>query len=187
MIDVQRDPIERWLGELDDTAHVPQMPADLAERVRVGLQHRRRNRRAGAVLGATLLLAGAGVTLHSFRTGGGTPPNTIARAGDGAFPSDIEAELRELKELEKQAFATLDRMSEAARGEPVAAEPADPMQAVDEAVERAAQLLVYQGDRLREELNLAEQAADSYQSAIELFPSTRAAQTARERLGQIRS
>jgi hypothetical protein len=135
----------------------------------------------------TLLLAGAGISLHSRATHEGMPSNMVARGPDRQPHSDLEAELRELKAMEKQAFATLDRITEAAEAEPVDAEPVDPMQAVDNAVERAAQLLVYQGDRLREESNLAEQAADSYQSAIELFPSTRAAQTARRRLGQISS
>ena len=184
---MQRDPIERWLEQVDDSALLPQMPADLPNRVRGRLERRRRNRQAGAVLGVMLLLTGAGFSLHALRTQGGMSPNMIARTVDQPFLSDIKADLRELKELEKEALASLDLMARAAEARPVVAEPVDPMQSVDEEVERAAQLLIYQGDRLRQELNLAEQATDSYQSAIELFPSTRAAQTARQRLEQIRS
>ena len=61
----------------------------------------------------------------------------------------------------------------------------DPLDEIQEQVEKAAFITVYQADRMYNELGLPESAIESYEQAIKLFPNTRAARTARNRLADI--
>ena len=84
--------------------------------------------------------------------------------------------------------------AESLRAEILAAQPAPARaiprpvmvtRSVDDELERAAYLIVYQADRYHHELDMPESAIASYRQTIDLFPRTRAAQTARDRLSQL--
>jgi hypothetical protein len=86
---------------------------------------------------------------------------------------------------EPHALGELDQMSRGAQARAASLGLPEPTAAVDQQLEQAASLIVYQADRLRKEMNLPAEAIRSYRSAIELFPETRAAQAARARLDEM--
>jgi len=61
----------------------------------------------------------------------------------------------------------------------------DPVQQMEERVDRSAFLLLYQADRLYKDLNQTESAVAAYKEVIQLFPENQWADVARERLSQI--
>ena len=52
-------------------------------------------------------------------------------------------------------------------------------------MDKAAFVLIYQADRLYKELNRTESAVAAYKEIIQLFPTNRWAEVARERLAEI--
>jgi len=63
----------------------------------------------------------------------------------------------------------------------------DPLEEVRQQVDKTASILVYQADRLYQELNQTKSAVENYNRVIELFPENRWAQIARQRLEEIES
>jgi len=61
----------------------------------------------------------------------------------------------------------------------------DPVKEVERQVDKTAFILVYQADKLYQELNQTESAVRAYREVIQLFPTNRWADVARERLSQI--
>lgn len=61
----------------------------------------------------------------------------------------------------------------------------DPLEEVRQQVDKTAFILVYQADRLYNELNQTDSAVENYKRVIELFPENRWAKVARQRLSEI--
>jgi TolA-binding protein len=61
----------------------------------------------------------------------------------------------------------------------------DPLEEVQNQVDKTAFILVYQADRLYRELNQTDSAVENYNRVIKLFPENRWAKVARERLSEI--
>jgi len=61
----------------------------------------------------------------------------------------------------------------------------DPLEEVQNQVDKTAFILVYQADRLYNELNQTDSAVENYNRVIELFPENRWAKVARQRLKEI--
>jgi len=61
----------------------------------------------------------------------------------------------------------------------------DPLEEVQNQVDKTAFILVYQADRLYRELNQTDSAVENYNRVIELFPENRWAKVARQRLSEI--
>lgn len=61
----------------------------------------------------------------------------------------------------------------------------DPLEEVRKQVDKTAFILVYQADRLYNELNQTDSAVENYNRVIELFPENRWAKVARQRLTEI--
>ena len=68
-----------------------------------------------------------------------------------------------------------------ARSKAVQARP-DPIERMESQIDRAAFVIVAQADRKARRWNLTDSAANDYRRVIELFPSTRWADVARQRL-----
>jgi hypothetical protein len=62
----------------------------------------------------------------------------------------------------------------------------DPVQQAQKELDQTALTLLQQGDHLYRDLDLAQPAADSYRAAVRLFPQTRWAAMARQRLADMR-
>ncbi len=63
----------------------------------------------------------------------------------------------------------------------------DPLDQIQRGIDKTAFILLYQADRMYRELNLKESAVEAYNRVIELFPENRWAETARQRLSEIRN
>jgi len=63
----------------------------------------------------------------------------------------------------------------------------DPLEEVQNQVDKTAFILVYQADRLYNELNQTDSAVENYNRVIELFPENRWAKVARQRLSEIKN
>jgi outer membrane protein assembly factor BamD (BamD/ComL family) len=59
------------------------------------------------------------------------------------------------------------------------------MEQVERQVDKTAFLLIYRADQLYKELNRTESAVAAYKEIIQLFPTNRWAEVARERLAEI--
>jgi tetratricopeptide (TPR) repeat protein len=110
-------------------------------------------------------------------------------------PQRIASLEEQVRQLQVQTDATLKLVQEvlesdrrqrrlAALETELASIP-DPMRQIEQQVDKTAFLLVYQADRLYQELNQTESAVAAYKEVIQLFPDNRWAQVARERLSQI--
>ncbi len=63
----------------------------------------------------------------------------------------------------------------------------DPLEEVQNQIDKTAFILVYQADRLYRELNQTDSAVENYNRVIELFPENRWAKVARQRLSEIQN
>jgi hypothetical protein len=63
----------------------------------------------------------------------------------------------------------------------------DPMKEIERQVDKAAFVMVYEADRLYQQLNQTESAVEAYKEVIRLFPRNRWATVARERLSEIQA
>jgi hypothetical protein len=63
----------------------------------------------------------------------------------------------------------------------------DPLEEIQEELDRTAFILVYSADRMYKELNLTDSAVETYRRVIKLFPDNQWAKVARERLEDIKN
>ena len=63
----------------------------------------------------------------------------------------------------------------------------DPIEQINEQLDRTAFILVYSADKMYKELNLTDSAVETYKRVIKLFPDNQWAQVARERLDEIKN
>jgi hypothetical protein len=63
----------------------------------------------------------------------------------------------------------------------------DPIQQINEQLDRTAFILVYSADKMYNELNLTDSAVETYKRVIKLFPDNQWALVARERLEEIKN
>ena len=172
---IEQDPLAELLRTADAAQPLPEQRGDVAGRV-----HRRaRRRRAGQGLIVAALVIGAGVSIWFSR-----PPArhaTIASA-------DVAQLRRECAQFDADAeiherTAQLMMSHERAASRRIGA--ADDRDALALQLERSALILVNRGEHLLREPDARTEAADAFRRVLELFPQSRGAAVARERLNQI--
>ena len=153
-----------------------------------GIRRRVRQRR---IVRAAVPLAAAAVVVFAVAVG------TIWTQGPKPQPGPqrIASLEEQVRQLRAQTDATLrlvqgvlerDRQQRRlASLEMELASIPDPMQEIERQVDRTAFLLVYQADRLYKKLNQTESAVRAYKEVIQLFPTNRWADVARERVSEI--
>lgn len=175
-------PIWTLLQSADDAAGPPAFGPITATTTRRRAQ-RRRLVRAGVPLAAaaTMLLA--------------TALWVVGTRAPAPAPQRIASLEEQVKQLQTRTDATLKLVQEvleqdrrqrrlAALETELASIP-DPKLEIERQVDKTAFLLVYQADKLYRELNQTDSAVAAYKEVIQLFPTNRWAQVARERLSQI--
>ena len=189
---MEHDPLTNLLQRADAEASPPPSAVDVALRVRRCRTRRRRVRTGGALL-ATLLVVGVTVQVgrksaspdRSEATGVALvlpekPVDATATRGELALLSQerrvSEAVVQRLLETERQRLAPANR--------PAPVPQVDFILELQWQREQAAAVLVRQGDRLANELNLPAAAQVAYQQASSTFPNTRSGAIAYERLTQ---
>ena len=178
---METDALQRLLRAADaDAGPPPRMPDGLSSRVLQRVKARRARRvllRSAAAL--ILLAVGASVAFW---------PRGVKSAGvelPAAQAARWQAEADWRAAVARRTETFLARQSRAAALRKVAAQP-DPVQAARAQVERAASILLQQGDTLSRQFGLPQQAAASYQEILRLFPKTVCAGLARERLTELK-
>jgi len=143
------------------------------------------------------LPGGTGATVENGGASHGPAPDREGHISDPAISDQLIALRASVEQLRAEiadaapALAQADNVAQAEfaglGGKATAATPdrAPEASSIEQELERAAYLIVYQADRYHRELDLPESAIASYRETIELFPRTRAAQTARVRLAEL--
>jgi hypothetical protein len=176
------DKIKNLLYEADRTAGGPApLSANLAAAVR-----RRASRRHTANL--ALRVAAAAVILFALGIWSFTAKKNRDR-------QRIVALEMQIKQLKTQTDATLNLIREVLEEErkqrrldelrAQLAGYADPLEEIQKQVDKTAFILVYQANRMYRELDRKDSAIRAYNRVIELFPQSRWAEVARQRISEI--
>ena len=188
------DPLKQLLRRADALAgNPPEMPGDLAQRVRTLAVRRRRvrvsiNAAAAIVLavGMTLLWSQASTPLRSANE-----PLVVETEPARPGVEEIRAEIERLHREADMRLAVVRRtqeiLEEMRRFEELKKHPPLP-DAVANArreVDKAAYVLVSQADRMCRKLDLCDSAAVKYRRVVDLFPDSRWATVARQRLSDL--
>jgi uncharacterized protein YoxC len=183
---VNEEQVRIVLHRADDIAGEPLFEGVSADAIRRRI-HRRRIIRTAVPLTAAAVATFA-IALLVINMRGKTPPAQ-------SQPERIASLEEQVKQLQTQTDATLKLVQEvlekdrqqrrlAALEAELASIP-DPVEQMEQQVDQTAFLLIYQADRLYKELNQTESAVAAYKEVIQLFPTNRWADVARERLSQI--
>ncbi len=179
------DPFRQLLQDAELSA-VPPRPAgvDFPAAIRRRLQ-RRQNIRRRTIGVAVLLLAGGLVSLHL------RPRQKIASVVPQATPQELRAQIAALDQTATLHALTAQKLlamehSQRLRDKLKAAERSDPLAEIQFQRDRAALTLVYQADRLMRQKEPG-QAIAAYRRAIQLFPESRWAAVARQKLIEIKA
>jgi hypothetical protein len=190
------DRLRQILQQADATAGAaPEMPGDLAQRVRVRASRRRRVR-VGLGAAAVLVLAVGATWFWPRRST--TPRSSDQSRSVVAEPPEpdvaqLKVELERLRRDAEMRLAVIHRTEEileelkhfdALRNQPP---PPDAVANTRRQVDHAAYVLVSQADRMCRELNLCDSAAVRYRRVVDLFPESRWAVVARQRLSELES
>ena len=178
------DKIKNLLQRADQTAARPvPVSANLAADVR-----RRANRRNVANL--TFRIAIAAVVVIAL----GIWSLTAKKTRDQRKLVALEIQI---KQLQAQTDATLNFIREVLDEErkqrrlnelqAQLASYSDPLQEIQKQVDKTAFILVYQANRMYRELDQKDSAIQAYNRVIELFPQSRWAEEARQRLSEIQN
>ncbi|HNY76875.1 MAG: hypothetical protein RBS72_00695 [Sedimentisphaerales bacterium] len=184
---MNEEQIKSLLEDADRAAGPPQYGAVRARDIRLRLRRRRSIAIAAPAAAAAILLCG--VALWNRRPHPQEP---------AAEPQERIASLEEqVRQLQSQTETTMRLVQEvlakerqerrlAALQAELASIP-DPAQELQRQADRTAFVLVYQADRMIREMNQTESAVETYEQVIRLFPQSRSADVARERLAQIKN
>jgi len=171
------DPIESLLRSADDACGAPEMPADLADRVRRRARRRRARRMGFAAAAAAACLGASTFAVFEVRR----------RAAD-ADAARIRTEIGRL-EREAESLASIVRRMESIEIRRRAAEElrrigvtAAPAARIEDGIEEAAAVLVGHADHVLRRGGSFEDAAHAYRRVIAHFGDTRWADVARKRL-----
>lgn len=140
---------------------------------------------AAAAAAAVLIFAVCLGILFNKNTEPAKEPKQVA--------SEIEIRIKQLQESTDNVLNLIQEINEQEREQKrlnelkaeLAAIP-DPIQKVNEELDRTAFILVYAADKMYKELNLTGSAVETYKRVIKLFPDNQWAQVARERLEEIK-
>ncbi len=180
-----QDRIQNLLRDADTAAPHPQVAVpDIAAAVRHRARRRRRRHSLVVLAAAAVVIVAIGIWPVLTQT-----PESPADQDKVAL---LEAEIKQLRArtdaLTGLVHEILRQEREQRRLDEIRAEVAsvsDPLEKVEEEVDRTAFLLVYQADRMCRQLHQTASAVHSYQRVIELFPRSRWAEIARQRLVEI--
>ena len=178
------DEIKKLLQEADRTA-VGTAPV----RMNLSAIRRRANRKKIIILAAPLaaaavLMVALSISALMFRTTEPTEEQkkiVLLETRIKQLQARTDAALGLIQEVldEERRKSRLDELRAQLASIP------DPLEEVKNQVDKTAFILVYQADRLYNELNQTDSAVENYNRVIELFPENRWAKVARQRLKEI--
>ena len=201
---MSEDPIKRLLRKADLAAGTPNLRGDVVERVFRLARRRAAVTRWAAAAGIVLALGAAGVMVRIAGRGGGQrPQGQVADAQKqpatsmdtpNSLPapqtpaSRLRAEIASLRAEADSRTAVVEHMLAAEQRRKSLAryrrrrDWPDPGEQVERQMDRAALAMVFQADRMSRQVELRAPAMAIYHRTIELFPESRWADVARQRL-----
>jgi len=179
------DKIQNLLQKADETAGRP-TPVS----INLSTVRRRANRKR--IVSVAVPIAAAAVIVTTVGLWGLTARNVKTKK-----QQKIASLQDQIRQLRARADATFDLVHEVLENErkqqrldelqaQLASIP-DPIEEIQDQVDKTAFNLVYQADRMYQELNLKRSAIQTYKRVIELFPETQWADVARQRLLEIKN
>ena len=201
---MSEDPIKQLLRRADLAAGPPNLQGDVVERVFRLARRRATVTRWAAAAGIVLALGAAGLMVRIAGPGSGQRPQRQVADSQRRPSTDIgtangppaaltpasrlRAEIASLRAEADSRTAVVEHMLAAeqrrrslARYRRHRAWP-DPGEQVERQMDRAALAMVFQADRMSREVELRAPAMAIYHRTIELFPESRWADVARQRL-----
>jgi hypothetical protein len=169
------DPLADLLREADAAAPPPPATDRLADKVYRQARTRSRRRNFSAAVAVVACIAAA---VSFVRKPTAPQPTRVAAVVD---PAELSRLRSDAAMHLKVADAVLSRTQRRAR----TARLRDTPVTIESEREKAALALLDHGDRLRRDLKEVNAALDAYRRTIELFPDTRWAAVARERISQL--
>jgi len=140
---------------------------------------------------AALIMVALSILAFMFRT---TEPGTTELTQEQKQIALLETQIKQLQARTDAALSLIREVLEDEQRQhrldelkaQLASIP-DPLEEVQNQVDKTAFFLVYQADRLYRELNQTDSAIENYNRVIELFPENRWAKVAQQRLSEIES
>ena len=185
------DRIENLLHQADAAAGSPEeLPADFLARVRRSARRRKYVRVACGVGFASVAMTAAVVVVLSIGGSSAVAPP----APSGSSQQDIAALRVEIDRLRAEIdlrVAAVERMLADERKQRELAQAAIQLNRPDPAVElqmnreRAAFVLAHQAGKMQRDPDKEDSAVELYHKLLRLFPNTRGARTARQRLSEL--
>jgi hypothetical protein len=124
----------------------------------------------------------------------GTPKQTKTMQPEPPQIASNAPQLQQLQDSTNKAIKIIQEIREKEQNQRSSAELnarlasiPDPLEKIQQEVDRTAFILVYSADRMYKELNLTDSAVETYKRVIELFPENQWAKVAQERLEKIKT
>ncbi|MBN2182174.1 MAG: hypothetical protein JW715_09690 [Sedimentisphaerales bacterium] len=178
------DKLKNLLQEADRAAGPPEPVTVNFSEIRRRANYRRKLLSKGPLAAAAAILIAAGILNLSIKTQAPDQQEKIA---------SLESQIKQLQASTDAAVSLIHEILETEQSqnrlnelEVRLASMPDPLEEVQQQVDKTAFILVYQADRLYLELNQTESAVETYKRVIQLFPENQWAQVARQRLVQIK-
>jgi cell division protein FtsL len=178
------DKLKNLLQKADRTAGPPEPVSVKLSEIRQRAHHRWILFSKASVAAAAVILVAVGIWTVSNKN---LPPDQQEKI------ASLESQIKQLQTSTDAAISLINEVLESERRQnqlkeleiQLASMP-DPLEKVQQQVDKTAFILVYQADRLYRELNQTDSAVETYKRVIQLFPENQWAKVARERLEQIK-
>ena len=180
------DKLKNMLRKADQSAGIPSPVEVDISAIRQRAKRRRIYRLAYPSAAAAVVIIA--VTLWSL---------LIPEPETGRQPTQVASDEMKIRQLQASTDETVNLIREILEEEQrqqrlnelnaqLASIP-DPLEEIQEELDRTAFILVYSADRMYKELNLTDSAVETYRRVIKLFPDNQWAKVARERLEEIKN
>ena len=180
------DKLKNMLRKADQSAGIPSPVEVDISAIRQRAKRRRIYRLAYPSAAAAVVIIA--VTLWSL---------LIPEPETGRQPTQVASDEMKIRQLQASTDETVNLIREILEEEQrqqrlnelnaqLASIP-DPLEEIQEELDRTAFILVYSADRMYKELNLTDSAVKTYRRVIKLFPDNQWAKVARERLEEIKN
>jgi len=181
------DKIKNLLQKADQIAGRPApVPANLAAVVRRRARQRRFMRLAAPVAAAAMVLIAFGI-YQLVGTPAGDTHEQVRLVALQAEVEQLRAQTGATLKLVREVIANQRRRSRLEELEAKLARIPDPLEEMQRQADKTAFILVYQANQMYDELNQKDSAIQTYNRVIELFPQSKWADVARQRLSEIQN